>query len=67
MQLRRIEPPPERTDPTYRALWEIVDRAVGDAFARHPDYLTPHGRDKAQQSVNKRVVGALVAWLRDRR
>lgn len=58
------KPPPEQTDPIYCRLWTIVDRAVAQAFDRHPDYLTPHGKDKAQQSVNKRVVGALVALIR---
>lgn len=46
-------------DGNYRQLWWIVDGAVRDAFANHPDYLTERGRMNAGKSVTKRVVGSL--------
>lgn len=61
--MTKAEPPAGKGDEVYRALWRIVDLAVQDTFARHPDYLTEHGRQKAQQSINKRVVGGLVNAL----
>jgi hypothetical protein len=65
MPLPATQPP--KGDSAYRQLWEIVDRAVRDAFDRHPEYLTDAGRQAAVQSVNKRVVGAVIGHLAQRR
>lgn len=46
-------------DERYKALWRIVDGAVRDAFANHPDYLSAKGARLAQESIVKRVVGAV--------
>lgn len=46
-------------DAVRRQLWRLVDGAVRDAFACHPEYLTPLGQIKAVQAINKRVTGAL--------
>lgn len=43
----------------YRRLWRVVDGAVRDALATHPEYLTDAGRQAAQRSITKRVTGAL--------
>ena len=63
----------KQPDATYRQLWRLVDGAVRDAFANHPDYLTDKGKRDAARSVTKRVVGTLhgyaaqVAWGRSRK
>lgn len=46
----------------YSELWTIVDGAVSDAFKMHPDYLAPKRRRAAQNSVTKRVVGAVFGF-----
>lgn len=46
-------------DETYRQLWRLVDGAVRDAFANHPEYLTTRGKDAAARSITKRVTGTL--------
>lgn len=46
----------------YRQLWRIVDGAVADAFAHHPEYLTAAGRQSARRSINKRVTGAVLGY-----
>lgn len=46
-------------DAVYAHLWRLVDGAVRDAFANHPEYLTKAGNRSAQSSVVKRVVGTL--------
>jgi hypothetical protein len=48
--------------PDYHQLWRIVDGAVADAFAMHPDYLTQHGHARARQSIVKRVVGNVLSY-----
>ncbi len=60
---KRTKPP--KTESQYAALWRIVDGAVADAFAMHPDYLTQKGaaHRSARVSINKRVVGALAGLL----
>jgi hypothetical protein len=44
----------------HQALWRLVEGAVMDAFANHPDYLTDAGRRMAVQSITKRVVGQII-------
>jgi hypothetical protein len=44
----------------HQALWRLVEGAVMDAFANHPDYLTDAGRHMAVQSITKRVVGQII-------
>ena len=46
----------------YRQLWRIVDGAVFDALYTHQDYLTDKGRRNARESINKRVVGAVLGY-----
>jgi len=46
----------------YKQLWRVVDGAVADAFAMHPDYLTAKGLRSAQLSVTKRVTGAVIGF-----
>lgn len=46
-------------DATYRQLWRLVDGAVRDTFANHPEYLTQAGNRSARHSIIKRVVGTL--------
>lgn len=49
-------------DEAYRQLWRLVGGAVGDAFATHPEYLTPLGQRKAAEAVIKRVTGTLFGY-----
>ena len=54
-----IKPPKgERT--SYAALWRVVDGAVSDAIAMHPEYLAG-AKDKraVRNSIVKRVTGAV--------
>lgn len=51
--------PEKLPDEIYRQIWRLVDGAVRDAFANHPEYLTSSGRASAQRSITKRVTGAL--------
>lgn len=45
--------------PEYRQVWRLIDGAVADAFACHPDYLTSKGAQSARTSITKRVTGAV--------
>ena len=51
--------PPELRDDVYRQLVRLVDGAVRDAFANHPEYLTKIGQRNVRASVVKRVAGTL--------
>lgn len=51
---------PIKPGPEYRKIWRIVDGAVRDTFANHPEYLTVKGRDGARKSLVKRITGAVV-------
>lgn len=46
----------------YRQLWRVVDGAVADALAAHPDYLTKKGEISARASIVKRVTGAVLGY-----
>lgn len=46
----------------YRQLWRIVDGAVRDALASHPEYLTDHGKRNAREAIIKRVTGSLYGY-----
>lgn len=48
-----------------RKMWRVVNGAIADAFAHHPDYLTSRGTKgrTAQRSVAKRVTGAVLSYL----
>lgn len=62
---KRTKPPPQKTETQYTKLWNIVDGAVLDAINCHPDYLNPQkSRKTVRASINKRVVGAVLASLR---
>lgn len=63
MKPRRPALPP-KSDTAYRRLWRIVDGAVADAFAMHPEYLKSTRSERfARMSINKRVVGAILGCL----
>lgn len=53
---------PPKGDAAYRRLWRVVDGAVRDAFAHHPEYLTEKGRRVARTSIVKRVTGAVLSF-----
>ena len=59
---RRVQPP--KDDPTYVALWLIVDNALAETFRAHPGYLTNLGRQAAQVSILKRVVGHVAGEIK---
>ena len=60
--MKRLNPPKgERT--AYAALWRVVDGAVADAFAAHPEYLSGKRYERTiRNSIVKRVVGAVHAY-----
>ena len=58
----RVRTKPPKGGSAYRQLWRIVDGAVADAFRNHPGYLVPRARRAAQNSVTKRVVGAVLGF-----
>lgn len=62
MSVRRPSPrhPAVMAQADHRRLWRMVEGAVLDALACHPDYLTDKGRRSAVLSITKRVVGQLV-------
>lgn len=52
--------PPKGQHTHYEQLWRVVDGAVRDCFAMHPDYIAPGRHESSvRMSVNKRVVGAI--------
>lgn len=58
---RRIRP--LRPDPVYRQFWRLVDGAVRDALAMHPEYVGPGQSERTvRRSIVKRVVGALIGF-----
>lgn len=63
--MKRTKAPKEET--LYRRLWRIVDGAVADTFAHHPDYLTQKGRhgNAARISLNKRIVGVCKSFTEE--
>lgn len=64
---KQTKPPPQKKDDDYHKLWRIVDGAVQDALYHHEEYLNPRIRYKTvRESINKRVVGAVLAELRER-
>lgn len=64
---KRTKPPPAKVQTAYRQLWRVVDGAVADALAQHPEYLAQGIVHKVvRASINKRVVGGLLSFLSDR-
>lgn len=64
---KRMRLKPVKPGSAYRQLWRIVDGAVKDCFMKHPDYLTGkgHAHSRARNSVNKRVVGAILGYTQE--
>jgi len=60
--MKRSRPP--KGGSAYQRLWRVVEGAVADAFAQHPEYLTAVGaRGRcARLSVTKRVTGAVLSF-----
>jgi hypothetical protein len=64
LMLRRKKPPKMAPYSLYSKIWRIVDGAVKDALHKHPDYLTLKGKISARESIDKRAVGAVQAFIR---
>ena len=62
MKNRRSKIPPQKTTTAYRSLWRVIDGAVADAFAMHPEYLAAGRERDARASVVKRVTGAVLGF-----
>lgn len=64
---RRWKPtkyPDKQDDKLYRQLWRVIDGAVADAFAMHPEYLAvQQNRKTVRQSIVKRVTGAMRGYV----
>lgn len=64
MRKPRRRKPPKMPHRVYGKLWRIVDGAVRDTFAMHPEYLADARREAVvRQSLNKRVVGTLWGFV----
>ena len=51
---------------TYRRVWRIVRGAVADALTAHPEYVAQQHLRAAQESIIKRVTGAVVSSFPER-
>lgn len=61
---RRTLPP--KGNWNYHQLWRLVDGAVADAFANHPEYLSGEREEWiVRQSINKRVVGTILGYAEE--
>lgn len=60
--MRSVKPP--KNDPEYVWLWNVVDAAVRDALANHPEYVVERMQPYVRMSVTKRVVGRILGELR---
>lgn len=56
---------PKMPDRIYRQIVRLVDGAVRDTFANHPDYLTDKGRHHAANSIIKRTTGTLWGYAKE--
>lgn len=60
--MKRIKPP--KGDAAYHQLWRIVDGAVRQTYAAHPDYFSEKGRRaSARSSFVKRVTGSIMGYV----
>lgn len=59
---------PTAFDGEYRKLWRVVDGAVRDALANHPEYVSNNIRHSdVRRSIVKRAVGAVLGYQAERR
>lgn len=62
---RRIAPPKERVGShAYAQLWRVVDGAVIDAMKHHPEYFRAKDKRAVRNSINKRVVGSVLGYVK---
>lgn len=60
-KMRRTKPPRERaTETAYCRLWRLVDGAIVDTIANHPEYFRKDRLPVVRTSIAKRVVGAIL-------
>ena len=58
----RLKPEKSPTH-AYAALWRIVDGAVRDCFAAHPEYIPAGGDERTiRNSIVKRVTGLALGY-----
>lgn len=58
--------PPIKNTPVFRQFWRLVDAGVRDAFANHPEYIANGVNEKTvRQSINKRVAGQFLNYIRE--
>jgi hypothetical protein len=61
--VKHTKPPPQKTAAAYKQLWRIVDGAVADTIAQHPEYFRRPDLGKyVRLSICKRVVGAVLGY-----
>lgn len=54
---------PQKTSEEYRRIWRLVDGAIRDAIATHPDYFPNRKRIPPMRvSLTKRIVGSVFGW-----
>ncbi len=54
---------PQRPGKQYGEIWRMVDGAVRDAFASHPEYVQQSYLRSARLSITKRVTGAVNGYV----
>lgn len=59
-RIKRIRIMNQDRPQSYKQLWRVIDGAVADCFAQHPEYLHPNRHERrVRSSIVKRVVGAV--------
>lgn len=60
---KRLKPhAPVKPGQAYSRIWRIVDGAVRDAFASHPEYIEKRWMRAARFSITKRVTGEMMSF-----
>lgn len=61
MKRRRSYPP--RGGAEYHQIWRVIDGAVRDCFAHHPEYIAGNRSERVVRlSIVKRVTGAITSY-----
>lgn len=61
---RRIRP--VRRGDAYGQLWRLVDGALADTLAQHPEWVVQGYEQRLRRSAAKRITGQILAWARER-
>ncbi len=65
--MKRKKPPKGKPGDLYTVVWRDVDSAIQDVLKAHPEYFTEKGKQRARESIIKRVAGRIVGAEIERR